>query len=82
MQKLRGLAKSVSPGFRESRPYATNYAVGATRSTNVAGTFDMPEQVGSFLSEGSNVTSPDALYVIDFGATMCATHWHCWQWVM
>ncbi|HXV78862.1 MAG TPA: SGNH/GDSL hydrolase family protein [Candidatus Binatia bacterium] len=65
--KPRGLARSVLPAFRGSSPHATNYAVGGARSTDVAGTFDMPEQVGAFLSEHGNVASPDALYVIDFG---------------
>lgn len=65
--KPRGLARSVNPAFRGSSPYATNYAVGAARSTDVAGTFDMPEQVGAFLSEHGNVAPSGALYVIDFG---------------
>jgi phospholipase/lecithinase/hemolysin len=65
--KRRGLARSVNPAFRGSSPHATNYAVGAARSTDVPGTFDMPEQVGAFLSEHGNVAPSVALYVIDFG---------------
>ena len=65
--KARRLARSVNPAFRGSSPFATNYAVGAARSTDVPDTFDMPEQVGAFLSEHSNVAPSDALYVIDFG---------------
>jgi len=65
--KPRGLVRSVNPAFRGSSPYATNYAVGGARSTDVALTFDMPEQVGAFLSDHGNVAPSDALYVIDFG---------------
>jgi phospholipase/lecithinase/hemolysin len=65
--KSRGLARSVNPAFRGSSPHATNYAVGGARSTDVALTFDMPEQVAAFLSDHGNVAPSDALYVIDFG---------------
>ena len=63
----RGLARSVNPAFRGSSPYATNYAVGAARSTDVPGTFDMPEQIAAFLNDFGGIAPSDALYVIDFG---------------
>jgi outer membrane lipase/esterase len=65
--KSFGLNRNVQPAFLSSSPHATNYAVGGARSTDVDLTFDLPEQVGTFLAEHGNVAPSDALYVVDFG---------------
>jgi outer membrane lipase/esterase len=61
------LNRNVNPAFRGSSRNALNYAVGGARSTDVAATVDMPEQVGIFLGEHLGIAPPEALYVIDFG---------------
>lgn len=62
-----GLGRYVRPAFRGSSPQATNYAVGGARARDVAETFDMPEQLATFLNDVQNRAPSDALYVIDFG---------------
>jgi phospholipase/lecithinase/hemolysin len=67
LAKRIGLNRDAQAAFRSSNRHATNYAVGAARSIDVPGTFDMPEQVGVFLAEHGFVAPSEALYVIDFG---------------
>jgi phospholipase/lecithinase/hemolysin len=67
LAKYLGLNRNANPAFQGSSPFANNYAVGGARSTDVPGTFDMPEQVAAFLKDHSDMAPDDALYVIDFG---------------
>lgn len=62
-----GMSRYVEPAFRSASPFAANYAAAGARSTDVALTFDMPEQIATFLQDRGNVAPSDALYVIDFG---------------
>lgn len=62
-----GLSRYVQPAFQGSSRFAANYAVAGARSTDVALTLDMPEQIAAFLSDHGGVAPSDALYVIDFG---------------
>lgn len=62
-----GLSRYVQPAFQGSSRYAANYAVAGARSTDVALTLDLPEQVAAYLQDVHNKAPSDALYVIDFG---------------
>jgi len=62
-----GLSRYVQGSFQGSSRYAANYAVAGARSTDVALTLDLPEQVAAYLMDVHNKAPSDALYVIDFG---------------
>jgi phospholipase/lecithinase/hemolysin len=63
-----GLAGSVRPALRNASPGAGNYAVGAARArADNANAYDLPQQVGQFLSDHAGVAPSDALYVIAIG---------------
>lgn len=62
-----GLSRHVQPAFQGSSRQAANYAVAGARSTDVALTLDLPEQVAAYLKDVHDKAPSDALYVIDFG---------------
>lgn len=69
-----GLAGSVQPAYRAESPFATNYAVGATRAcdrpdseTQPETFYDLPNQVSDFVADVGGVAPSDALYVIEMG---------------
>ena len=71
-----GLAGSVQPAYRSDSPFATNYAVGATRACDRPDnedepnetSYDLPDQVSDFLTNAGGVAPSDALYVIEMGS--------------
>jgi phospholipase/lecithinase/hemolysin len=62
-----GLAGNARPALANAGKAAANYAVGGARSVNAPLTFDLPDQVGAFLSDRGGVARADALYVIEMG---------------
>ena len=62
-----GLAGNARPALPNAGKAGANYAVGGARSVNEPLTFDLPEQVGAFLSDRGGVAPSDALYVIEMG---------------
>lgn len=62
-----GLAGNARPALANAGKAAANYAVGSARSVDTPTTFDLPEQVGTFLSERGGVAPSDSLYVIEMG---------------
>jgi len=61
-----GLAGTVRPALRGSGN-ATNYSVGAARARDNAGTFNLSDQVNTFLQEFGGIAPSGALYVIEMG---------------
>ena len=64
-----GLAGSVRPAFASQSRIATNYAVGAARACDAAGSdnVSLADQVNAYLADVGGVAPSDALYVIEMG---------------
>ena len=63
------MAGDTRPAFSvDAAPEAGNYAVGGAGAYHRQGYVNLTEQVDAFLAKADGVASPDALYVVEFGA--------------
>ena len=62
-----GLAVSAQPAFRDSNPFASNFAVATARARDDGRGFDLGDQVQAFLARSGGVAPSGALYVIELG---------------
>jgi phospholipase/lecithinase/hemolysin len=61
------LAGTARPALRRASPGAANYAIGGARARDDHVNLDLPQQVGTFLANGSGAAPSDALYIVAIG---------------
>ena len=61
------LAGNARPALRSSSPTAANYAVGGARARDDHVSFNLPQEVSTFLSDRGGVAPSDALYILEIG---------------